>query len=143
MFRVMVQSSDEEFEQDVQEFQSQILDRSREVEDEDGNVLDPSSLTAEQLREAALDEMGEDWNYLWLYKPDATGRRTAGIDRDSAEIFATREEAQAAIDAYGPTTDILEITEIQVDHALATLVQQLRADGSTIKQDDERFFFHD
>lgn len=105
-YLVRVTISDNEYESDIEEYAAQIREGERPVFDDDGNEIDPATLTGEELRRAAIDELGDLWCDLWMYEGNGSG-----LDRGPAVRFPTREAAQAAIDAmpeYGDTYEIVE-----------------------------------
>lgn len=107
MYRVLGTISERELEEDISEYAQQILDGYREIEDDDGNPVDPTSLDPAALREAASNELGDEWCELWLTR-DKDGW-SLNADRDVAATFATIAEAEAAIAAYGETDTTWEI----------------------------------
>lgn len=99
--------SELEDNEDIEMFADDIRDGNREVYDDNGNVIDPSTLTEAQIRQFAEDEMGDgDYSVMYVYD-----QHTMGTDKSHSMEFDTEAEARAFIAGnfahYPGTWDVL------------------------------------
>jgi hypothetical protein len=114
------EQSDEDTAADIADFADSIMRGDREVEDEDGEVIDHTTITEEQALEfARIDieegDWGRDgWTVTWVNTEDGEVQYRGG-DRDEAmTLFATKEEAVALAErlALDGSTETMEVWAI-------------------------------
>jgi len=107
-FVVRCESSDAEFESDIADFAEQYKSGERDAYDDDGEEIDPKTITDEQARELAIDDLNGDWGrdgwrVTWVNYED--GQLTFQGDREGWTIFPTLLAAQDFIDKHLSDTD--------------------------------------
>ena len=95
-FIIRYDDSEADLEIDITIHMAMIVDGQRDIYDENGDrITDFSSFSKSEIRQMALEDMGDDWSVGWVYKENAIG-----ADSDSAMVFASQPEASAFIDQH-------------------------------------------
>jgi hypothetical protein len=120
-FVIRCEMSDEEFDSDILTFAAEFKSGDREALDEEGEVIDPATITDEQAHALAVEELTEGdwgrdgWRVSWVHwesPSDRPGydRLTFQANREGWTIFPTLLAAQDFIDKHMPdTSETLEI----------------------------------
>lgn len=112
-YAIAVTISEAEHDGDRWDYIVQLFRGEREwLSDEDGEPLTVESILTRpvgDLFQWADDEMGEEYDHLWLYPGGAEG-----LDPDPRWLFDTREEAEATAETCRIAgTSLYEVMEVQ------------------------------
>lgn len=112
MYVVMATISEREHNEDREEMCRQFAAGDRpwwnDDEDREGTGEEFLALPIEVQQQIGEDELGEQWDTLWVYND-----HSAGMDPDSARRFGSREEAAAYLaEHWADSDDTFEIVEV-------------------------------
>lgn len=94
-YAIAVRISEAEHDEDRAEYRAQILGGTRTVlhpeEDRDLTIREFAALPLDVQNAYADDEMGDEWDDLWLYPGGEEG-----LDPDPRWLFTSRDDAESA-----------------------------------------------